>query len=73
MVLYLCDCRLPCAMNVGCHQSGTAVGVCRHTTQPEHALNGACADPQNHPERFEPVIDNRTGYVVDYFEKEQET
>ena len=71
MVLYLCDCRKPCAMGNGCHQSGSAFGFCKHTTDPSHALYGACAEPQNYPDRFEAVYDKKSGVVIDYFEKEQ--
>ena len=72
MVVYLCDCRKPCGMGNGCAQNNSAFGFCKHTTDPEHALNGACDDPQNHPERFEVVCDKKTGEVIDYYEKEQE-
>lgn len=50
-VAYLCDghgckskfpsCRFP--------ETGR---LCRHTTDPEHAVNGACEDPKGEPERF---------------------
>ena len=72
MVLYLCDCRMPCATEVGCYKNDSAVGFCKHTTKPEHAMNGICEDPQNHPERFEPIRDKRTGVIVDYFEMDGE-
>ena len=26
---------------------------CRHTTDPDHAVNGPCEHPEQHPERFE--------------------
>ena len=70
MVVYLCDGKMPCAKKVGCFLSGSDVGFCKHTTDPEHALYGVCPDPQNHPERFEIIRDKRTGEVIDYFEKE---
>lgn len=72
MVLYICDCRKPCGMGLGCHQSSSAVGYCKHTKEPDHALYGVCEDPQNHPERFEAIRDKKSGEVIDYFEKERE-
>ena len=59
-------------MGLGCHQSSSAVGFCKRTKDPQHALYGACEDPQNHPERFEPISDKKSGLVIDYFEKERE-
>lgn len=29
--------------------------MCHHTTHADHAINGPCEDPENHPERFEYV------------------
>ena len=50
-IAYICDgngckselpsCRFPVGMN-----------QCRHTTDPAHAVNGACEDPVREPDRF---------------------
>ena len=71
MVLYICDCKKPCAAGIGCHRSGSDFGLCSYTTDPEHALYGSCADPQNHPERFGRVFSDETdAWNGDYYEKE---
>lgn len=50
-VAYLCD-------GHGCKKERPSctipefAGMCRHTTDPEHAVNGACEDPKGEPERF---------------------
>ena len=46
MTVYLCDMQKEDCKKAGCKE------YCRHTTSVSHALNGECADPQNHPERF---------------------
>ena len=51
-VAYLCD-------GNGCKSAWPScknpefAGMCRHTTDPEHAVNGPCEHPEEHPERFE--------------------
>jgi len=70
MIAYLCDCRKKCADSPGCFKNGMDVGFCRHTTDPKHALNGECAEPQNHPERFNAVYDKTNDAVMYYIEKE---
>ena len=45
-VLYLCDGE---GCEYICHRE---VYVCEHTTDPQHAVNGACEQPELHPERF---------------------
>ena len=61
-VVYLCD-RKACIID------GTdyCVDNCMYTHKGEHAINGPCEDPENHPERFE-KIETRVGPV--YKEKE---
>lgn len=64
-VVYLCD-RKACIIN------GTdyCVDNCMLTHKADHAINGFCEDPDNHPERFE-KIESRVGPI--YKEKEDYT
>lgn len=72
--MYLCKGNKPICFVAGCAING---GDCKHTTDPQYAINGECTDPQNHPERFEPEkipIGGSNGRTVIYFwEKEKET
>ena len=71
MVLYLCDGKKErCGQKCGCSFGKSEYGNCKHTAEPEHAINGPCPDPQNHPERFEAVVNKVNGAVMYYFEKE---
>ena len=61
--VYLCD-RKACIFD------GTdycTYDYCKHTQKPNHAINGPCEAPEDHPERFE-AIETRIGIV--YKEKE---
>jgi len=62
-VAYICDFKDPRCKD---RCSGPSFGICFHTTDPDHAVNGSCPDPENHPERFEYF---RNGDI--YFEKEE--
>ena len=59
-IAYLCNGKDECIYGPMCvyrEEPWTASDdICRHTLKPEHALNGICTDPENHPERFQ-VID----------------
>lgn len=61
-IVYLCD-RKACIIN----DKDYCVKNCMHTSRGDHAINGLCEDPENHPERFE-KIESRVGPV--YREKE---
>lgn len=61
-IVYLCD-RKACIIN----GKDYCVKNCMHTCRGDHAINGLCEDPENHPERFE-KIESRIGPV--YKEKE---
>ena len=59
-VIYICDQTKACADDtkiIKCYP-------CKHTRDPEHSLNGVCADPWNYPERFEQIG------ISQYWEKE---
>lgn len=71
MIQYLCDGKKPCGTTSVCWQSGSSVAFCRHTSFPEHARYGACAEPQNHPERFERIVSDGGIWNGDYIEKEK--
>lgn len=70
MVFYLCDAQKDCAGKDGCAY-GIEIGPCKYTSDPSHARNGACPDPQNHPERFEKVKGKKGEWNGMYFEKEE--
>lgn len=63
-VLYLCDgeeCKSPT-------RSCRTDGMCRHTTDPCHALYGPCAHPEQEPERFELHTEYSTvGVNLDFY------
>ena len=67
---YICDGHADCSLEPGCFLREDPVTwsdtVCRHTWDPQHAVNGICLHPENHPERF-------TGFPeferVDYYER----
>ena len=44
-ILYICDKKKECGAH-GCFEA------CKHTSDPSHALNGACKRPWMYPERF---------------------
>ena len=70
-ILYLCDGKKEqCSGKIGCFFGNSDLNSCKHTTDPAHALNGPCPEPQSHPERFEPVTDKADGAVMYYFEKD---
>lgn len=55
-IAYICDGHASCSLRPGCFLREDPVTwsdtVCYHTLDPEHAKNGICPDPENHPERF---------------------
>jgi hypothetical protein len=66
-VLYLCDGQ-GCKTRWGCR-----FGECRHTTNPEHAVNGKCEAPWLEPERFNCVDVRSAGRPAERFYVERET
>lgn len=68
MVLYICDGRKACASSVSCVYSRSGDGQCRHTKDPEYALNGTCSDPENYPERFSVYRCREYRWRADYIE-----
>ena len=66
-VAYICDGK-NCPKPVGCKVKNKKKGLCLHTTDPKHAVNGKCRDPWNYPERFEM---EKIGNAKFYFEKEE--
>lgn len=55
-VAYYCDGLSKCCDSVGCFRlMHPGMDYCRHTFDPEHAVYGACEDPENHPERFHEI------------------
>lgn len=58
-VAYLCNGQAPCARRPGCGLSGPKYRDCYRTCDPRYALNGTCADPAKHPERFEAISRSR--------------
>ena len=63
-VLYLCDgngCRYEHKM---CKMQDSE--RCMHTTNPAHAINGVCEDPQRHPERFRYIGNGDYAELEDY-------
>ena len=71
MILYLCDGLRECAGRNGCCAYGIVRGPCRRTTDPSHARNGACPDPQNHTERFEKMKGQKGEWNGMFVEKEE--
>ncbi len=56
-IAYVCNGLGPCSYKVGCYRLGKpGMDYCYHTFDQKYAKNGACEDPENHPERFH-VID----------------
>lgn len=55
-IAYICDGKAKCSLEPCCFARFEPVTlsdvVCRHTLEEEHAVNGICSDPENHPERF---------------------
>lgn len=65
-VIYKCDGRNPrCAGRLGCLLHNPD-GLCSMTTDGEHAINGPCADPEAHPERFRRVDSGDRIYYEEY-------
>ena len=55
IISYLCDGNNPkCCGAIGCgvNNPSAAFAFCVHTLKEEYAVNGPCADPWNHPDRF---------------------
>lgn len=50
-VLYLCDHNACRSQNRSCLTDG----LCRHTSNPDHAVNGYCEHPNLEPDRFDEV------------------
>lgn len=51
--LYLCDGKACESQFKWCGEE-----YCHHTMFEDHAKNGPCKDPENHPERFERIEDS---------------
>lgn len=55
-IAYICDGHAKCSMEPGCFIREDPItwsdSICYHTLDPNHAVNGICYDPENHPERF---------------------
>lgn len=55
-IAYICDGKDRCCQEPGCFMweeyAASTDLICRHTMNPEHAVNEICGDPENHPERF---------------------
>ena len=69
-ILYLCDRAKECAEYGSCNSDMPV--RCKRTPDPAHAKNGACRDPQNHPERFVAVENKINGGLRYYYEIERE-
>lgn len=53
-VAYMCDGHGCAAEHPSCRDMPVGdPDRCTHTTDPEHAVNGACEHPENYPERFD--------------------
>ena len=64
---YICDGRAPCAGRFGCCFAKKVIpNPCTHTTNTLYAVNGACAHPENHPERFVIVGDDIAPYIDEH-------
>ena len=63
MTLYLCDREVP-------ECKGHCSVECLHTTKSKHAINGPCADPVNHRERFRCVsVDYGDETFLEFWER----
>ena len=51
-VLYLCNGKACQSVNRSCQGDG----MCRHTSNPEYAVNGYCARPDLAEDRFDRVV-----------------
>ena len=51
-VAYLCDGMGCKSEHKSCRGFPAKSEYCRHTTDPDHAVNGPCEHPEEHPERF---------------------
>ena len=73
-IAYICDGYDKCSLEPGCflrEDPQTATDwCCNHTTNPKHAINDICDDPENHPERFVgyKVTDSLGDESVRYYE-----
>ena len=70
-IAYICDGKDHCCQEPGCFMweeyAADTDMICRHTINPEHAVNGVCEDPENHPERFVCYVD---GHLIrKYYER----
>ena len=55
-IAYLCDGLCKCSDKVGCYRvAKPGMDYCNHTFFGKHAVNGACKDPENYPERFHEI------------------
>ena len=63
--LYLCDGMVDTCKKTGCtylHEDG----ICRHTANEDHAINGSCDHPEEEPWRFFEVDDGVWYEMDDY-------
>ncbi len=59
IIMYICDGNMCGSKAMYCkyrHKNW----LCAHTTDKNHAANGECKDPWNHPERFVREYDKQT-------------
>lgn len=64
MTFYFCDLQDHCCGSPNCSRNG---GPCKHTTKPDHAINGECKMPIKEPARFEAETFNTGFSEVTYF------
>lgn len=64
--LYLCDGKACPLQFRTCEDCGEDY-FCHHTVFEDHAKNGPCEDPENHPDRFERIEDSNGD--VTYWER----
>ena len=69
-IAYICDGRAPCAGREGCCFGDPLLAACTRTTNPIFAKHGACAHPEEHPERFKVVGADQNEQPV-YIEMEE--
>ena len=57
-IAYICDGKDICSDKIGCYKvARPGMDHCTHTTNPDHALNGACSYPEKEPTRFHLIND----------------
>lgn len=54
-VAYICDQKGGCKSKWPSCKNPEFADLCTHTTDPEHAVNGKCANPDKDPDRFEEI------------------